>query len=106
MATELHDWHLDRRITILLVIVIIGHAISFGWYASKEDSRMATVEENDHRQTIIINKLIEEQSASNERLAVIQEEIRNIDTLLVKVDEKVEKLIEHGLLSIPQHPEQ
>jgi hypothetical protein len=106
MATDQVDWHLDRRITILLIFVIIGHALSFGWYASKQDSRMEIVEKNDNRQTTLLDKLVEDQAVRNERTSALEGELRAMKELLVKVDGKVDRLVEHrfGDAGIRQQP--
>jgi len=43
---RLAEWHLDRRVSIALILMLCAQIATAAWYASKTDSRISTLEEH------------------------------------------------------------
>ena len=93
------SWHLDKRIPISIVVVLILQIVSFSWMAAKQQftidllmQRMDRVELqqmsdrksiSDNRETVLL---------ASERLSVLREQ--NVK-ILVELDEIKKMIVEH-----------
>ena len=74
-------WHLDRKVPIALILALTVNIVVGIWWASKLDSRVASIE-----------KWTEGRSDIDARLAVIEEQQRAIQ----KVVERIETRLDGG----------
>lgn len=44
-SMQQEPWHLDRKVPLALIFTLILQAVTFGWWASAQESRLNRVEE-------------------------------------------------------------
>ncbi len=42
--TQSRHWHLDKRVPIALIVMLLGQTFVVGWWASSTDARVTTLE--------------------------------------------------------------
>ncbi len=79
--TTLNDWHLDKRVNVSIILVLLGQMVLGAWYASKMDSRVSQVEEK-------ISHLQKNEDEDRKVSALIKEDLREIKLMLKLLSEK------------------
>lgn len=79
--TTLNDWHLDKRVNVSVILVLLGQMVLGAWYASKMDSRVSQVEEK-------ISHLQKNEDEDRKVSALIKEDLREIKLMLKLLSEK------------------
>jgi hypothetical protein len=72
------EWHLDKKIPISLILVLLVYGYTAITWSSQIDVRMAATE-----------KWIDENKSSNARLGVIEERLGNLKEILEKIERKL-----------------
>lgn len=75
------SWHMDKKVPIAIIVTIIIQTLSLGWWASKLDSRVANLEENDKRHD---DRLKEDRAA----IEAGSNNLNAINMRLVRVEEQ------------------
>lgn len=79
--TALNDWHLDKRVNVSIILVLLGQMVLGAWYASKMDSRVSQVEEK-------VSHLQKNEDDDRKVSALIKEDLREIKLMLKLLSEK------------------
>ena len=79
--TTLNDWHLDKRVNVSIILVLLGQMVLGAWYASKMDSRVSQVEEK-------VSHLQKNEDDDRKVSALIKEDLREIKLMLKLLSEK------------------
>ena len=79
--TTLNDWHLDKRVNVSIILVLLGQMVLGAWYASKMDSRVSQVEEK-------VSHLQKSADEDRKVSALIKEDLREIKLMLKLLSEK------------------
>jgi|LakMenEpi03Aug12_release.lakeMendotaPanAssembly.Ray.scaffolds.fasta_scaffold36485_19 hypothetical protein len=79
--TAVNNWHLDKRVNVSIILVLLGQLILGAWYASKMESRVAVVEEK------VVN-LQRNEDEDRKTAAAIKEDLREIKTMLRVLSDK------------------
>ena len=79
--TTLTDWHLDKRVNVSIILVLLGQMVLGAWYASKMDSRVSQVEEK-------VSHLQKNEDEDRKVSALIKEDLREIELMLKLLSEK------------------
>ncbi len=79
--TTLNDWHLDKRVNVSIILVLLGQMVLGAWYASKMDSRVSQVEEK-------VWHLQKNEDEDRKVSALIKEDLREIKLMLKLLSEK------------------
>ena len=79
--TTLNDWHLDKRVNVSVILVLLGQMVLGAWYASKMDSRVSQVEEK-------VSHLQKNEDEDRKVSALIKEDLREIKLMLKLLSEK------------------
>ena len=79
--TTLNDWHLDKRVNVSVILVLLGQMVLGAWYASKMDSRVSQVEEK-------VSHLQKNGDEDRKVSALIKEDLREIKLMLKLLSEK------------------
>ena len=79
-------WHLDKRVPISLIIAIIIQTMSFVWFFSKMDSRIASLESG-----AITQKERDDRQDNN-----VKDGLNTLRADIKEIDRKIDRLIERG----------
>ena len=87
MATEITDWHLDKRVPVALILAIALQTMAGGFFIGSLSTRVSTLEEWQRA-----NQTLERRLATLEAgQSVINKAVESVDH---KVDKLVDKLID------------
>jgi hypothetical protein len=86
------QWHLDRKVPIAFIFVLLGQILGFGWVSAKMDSRIESLEMADRRHERAIELLISERDGIRDRLKGLEEVQKATNDLLRRIDERLERL--------------
>jgi len=85
-----HGWHLDKRVNLSIIFVLIGQVAFFGWYASKLDSRIESNLEKVVDNTEDISSLESQVQTQINQFARVEQQIvalrRDISRLIDLLD--------------------
>jgi len=76
-----NDWHLDKRVPVAFLLVLLAHTMAAIWYASALNSRVGALEVN--RQNAI---------TAYERLIRLETKFEVFEQSLFRIDKNLEKL--------------
>jgi Tfp pilus assembly protein PilO len=79
-------WHLDKRVPITLLVAIVVQTLSFVWFFSKMDSRIASLEAG-----AITQKERDDRQDSN-----VKDGLHTLRADIKEIDRKIDRLIERG----------
>lgn len=88
MAEDKH-WHIDRRVSIALLVGIVVQTFAIGWWASGITERLTAVEREQAKTD----------QATQIRITAIESRQRDADNLGIRVDEQL-KAVKDGLSRI------
>ena len=93
------SWHLDKRIPITLVIMILGQTGAAFWWASNMNARMVHLED-DSKAYVTVTECMDKHM-------ILEEKVRSVEVLNSKVadrlkdiDHKLDRLIESTFFNI------
>jgi uncharacterized protein HemX len=82
LPRETGDWHLDKKVTVGLIVALMLHAGSVVWWASRTDERVEQHRQRIEKLEISDARLMETQERLIEKLARVEEKIgAQLDTL-------------------------
>ena len=88
------NWHLSKRISVETVVIMLVQTIALVWFASKMDSRVENLENNQVTALSMI-----------ERIVKVESEVKNLGEL-VKVQSSIMNRIESKLPTLRELDEQ
>ena len=83
-----NSWHLDKRIPITLVILIVMQTMGGFWWASKMDSRVGELEKDAANYVTL--------GTCMDKHRIIEQQVRTVEALNSKVAQRLEN-IDHKL---------
>lgn len=85
MTDEQHvkEWHLDRKVTLSLILALLLNAGSTVWWASKLDSRITSLEDKNAKYEIIPERLTRVET----QVGGMREDLRDLGRKLDRVIE-------------------
>lgn len=84
IMTKPQNWHLDKKVPITILIVLIGNIFYCVWFAAKADSRLATLEMITRDNSQVIERLVRVET----QLQAVKETASRIDASLAKIAER------------------
>ena len=72
------EWHLDRKVPLLLIAALLVNAISGIWYASKLDSRVSNLETIAERADRADIRARETSLLAEQRLTRVEDKLDNV----------------------------
>ncbi len=91
MSTLKQEWHLDRRITISLIVAILMNAGSFIWWASKMDYTITSHEVRIVKNGKKIEKMREQEIVLFQRLSRIEANQENQTETLKEIRDYIKR---------------
>ena len=98
-AERKREWHLDRTVTLGLIVAVVGVIITLAgqtlgavWWASQLNARTAQSE----AKIVKLEAVIEGQTQDLGRIAVIEAEVRATNRRLDRIEQGLDRLIERG----------
>ena len=86
------QWHLDKKVPIALIIMIVLQIAGGVWMASKLDSRVANLEKIDVAHERSIERLTLERDGIRDRLTRLEESQKASFEILKGLDVKLDRL--------------
>lgn len=80
---QVKEWHLDRRVTLALIVALLANAGATIWWASKIEQRVTVIEAQGQRPF-----------QNTERIVRVEEQIDNAVRSLVRIEQKLDRVIE------------
>jgi len=77
------DWHLDKKVPIALVVLILLQTATAGWYASALQARVTQLE------SVVMSR-----AAHSERITRNEARVDTITTWMMRIDAKLDRVIE------------
>jgi hypothetical protein len=78
-----NEWHLDRKVTLSLILALLANAGATVWWASKLDSRVTAVEQ---RQEQVVDV--------PERITRVETQVLTLERYLQRIEDKLDRVIE------------
>jgi hypothetical protein len=75
------NWHLDKRVNISIIAVLVGQAAIGVWQVSKMDSRTTYLE----KEVLVLQRNVDD---DRKAAGLIREDLREIKTMLKVLSEK------------------
>ena len=89
------NWHLDRKVTISLIVAMTINMATTVWWASAISAAVATLQTNDIKQDILTtNNSIGRESNAN-RITSLEAKATAVDSKLGRIEDKLDRIIEH-----------
>lgn len=77
------EWHLDRKVTLSLILALLANAGATVWWASKLDTRVTAVEQYQARSVDV-----------PERITRVETQVLSIERYLQRIEDKLDRVIE------------
>jgi cyclopropane fatty-acyl-phospholipid synthase-like methyltransferase len=77
------EWHLDRKVTLALILALLANAGATVWFAAQLDQRVTTIE---NRQ--------EQWASSPERITKVETQIEGVREGIKRIESKLDRIIE------------
>ncbi|MGB9154405.1 MAG: hypothetical protein WCD70_15115 [Alphaproteobacteria bacterium] len=87
---EKTDWHLDKKITIGVIVAILINAGSSIWYASKLDSQVQATETEVLSLKVWKEKQDDDRERINSSLATVNQKLTDQGDLIRRIDDILE----------------
>lgn len=88
MTGEPEHWTFDRKIPVAVVITLVSQFLGFAWYASRLESRVATLEEKVVLADQKAQALDKDARGVIERVIRMEEQTRAIYEIVRRLDER------------------
>ena len=79
-------WHLDKKVPISLIVVIVLQGVSFTWYVGKLDSRVTIIE------TTRIDYRAQQHDRDQRQDEAVAEAVGQLRTQLDRIDTKLDRV--------------
>lgn len=93
MAADLDSWHLDRKVPVTIIMTILVQTAGLIWWASKMDSRVATLEEADRRfdqRHVVADAKLEALRGDRDRLVRMETQLEGIQKSIARLEQKLD----------------
>lgn len=77
------EWHLDRKVTLSLILALLANAGATVWFAAQLDQRVTAIE---NRQ--------EQWASSPERITKVETQIEGVREGIKRIESKLDRIIE------------
>ena len=77
------EWHLDRKVTISLILALLVNAGATVWFAAQLDQRVAHLEDEQVRD-----------AETPERMARVETQVEALGESLSRIERKIDRAIE------------
>lgn len=91
MTENKQEWHLDRKVTLGLIVALLANACGSVWWAAKLDTTVSHHEQKIVTMAASVNQLSTQQNSVNENLARIQEGQKYQSEMLREVRDQLAK---------------
>ena len=95
--TEEHNsraWHLDRNVTVALIVAMLGNAAATVWWASSITSAITELRAINIRQDGEINIATAGREINSNRITSLEAKGISIEMKLVRIEDKLDRIIE------------
>lgn len=82
-------WHLDKKVTVGIIVALLIQAGSSIWWASRLDSMVRFHDVKLEQHSKAIGKITNESAKTNENLARMEERQKYIQRTVTKIEEAV-----------------
>lgn len=86
MVGDDKKWHLEKKVQLPVILLLIGQIVAFIWTASKFDSRVSYLE----TQLLRIDKLEDSRTTSGERVIRLEEQMRQTYETVRRIETKLD----------------
>ena len=90
-------WHLDRRVTVSLILALLGNACATVWWASTISSTVSDLRLTDARHDVLLQTLSTGRETNSNRITSLEAKEFSIETKLGRIEDKLDRLIEHQI---------
>lgn len=77
------EWHLDRKVTLSLIIALLANAAASVWFAAQLDQRVTSIEQHQTRAL-----------DTPERIARVETQVEGLREYLARIERKLDRVIE------------
>lgn len=77
------EWHLDRKVTLSLIVALLANAGATVWFAAQLDQRVTSIESRQ-----------QQWSTSPERITKVETQIEGVREGLKRIESKLDRIIE------------
>lgn len=77
------EWHLDRKVTLSLIIALFLNAAATVWFAAQLEARVSTLELKDSRDI-----------DTPQRIARVEARVDSLRDYLLRIEDKLDRIIE------------
>ena len=84
-------WHLDKKVPIVLIVVLIGHLSGSVWFF-----RGVVSDQQDTNRRVVALETAKIAERGSERLAVVESQVADIKASTLRTEANVQKLVERG----------
>ena len=89
MGQEVSGWHLDKRVPITLIVVILLQTASFGWFVSGINSQVQTNTSNIELNRLDIKTVEDRNGAADVLLGRIDVQLTNLAQVLTRIEREL-----------------
>lgn len=83
-------WHLDKKVPISIILVIVVQCVSFTWFLGKQDSRLTVIEQSRAERIPAQEKRDDRQDqAMTDAVRALGDRLDKIDNKLDRVNDKL-----------------
>lgn len=80
---KVKEWHLDRKVTLALIVALLANAGATVWWASRLEQRVTAIEGQQSRPF-----------QNTERIVRVEAQLDNAVRSLARIEEKLDRVIE------------
>ena len=91
------EWHLDRNVTVALILAILGNACATVWWASSISSAVGELRVTDVRHDGLLQTLTVGRESNANRITSLEAKGISIETKLGRIEDKIDRIIEHQI---------
>ena len=88
------EWHLDRNVTVALILAILGNAVTTVWWASSISSSIVELRASDIRHDSELATLAIGRESNANRITSLEAKGISIETKLIRIEDKLDRIIE------------
>ena len=81
------DWHLDKKISIGIILSLMANFFAGSWFASKLDSRVGSLEDATKNSTQVFERMIRVET----QLEGLKDTVNRIDQSVAKIVDRERK---------------
>lgn len=94
-AENKHDWHLDRNVTISLIVALVMNMATTVWWASSISAAVTSLQSTDIKHEIMLQNLAVGRESNATRITTLEAKSTVIDAKLGRIEDKLDRVIEH-----------